>query len=227
MEHLFDSRDAASVAAAQEIGRRLAHSIARCKEATLIVSGGTSPIRCFAELSQSTLDWAKVHVTLSDERWTPAENEDSNERLVRESLLVGNAGAARFQPFYQAGTSIEDRRNSLDQALKALPRPFACALLGMGTDGHFASLFPDAENLDDALDAEADRYSVTVDTAASPHRRLSLTLSAILQSEAILLLMFGEEKRAVYERAKQGSSNFPVSHLIRHGKPALQLFWAP
>lgn len=227
MEHLFNSRDAASAAAAQEITRRLERSIDRQNAATLIVSGGTSPVRCFTELSQSTLDWAKVHVTLSDERWTPAENEDSNEHLVRKSLLVGSAGEARFLPFYQAGTSIEDRCATLDTELRALPRPYACTLLGMGADGHFASLFPDAKNLHDALDAEADAYSVCIDTAASPFRRLSLTLPAILQSEAILLLMFGEEKRAVYERAKQAKSNFPVSHLIRYSQATLQLFWAP
>ena len=227
MENLFSSREAASVAAAQNIAQRLSQSIARRNEATLIVSGGTSPVRCFTELSRSTLEWANVHVTLSDERWTPAGNEDSNERLVRDSLLVANARTAKFQPFYVDGVSIDERCISLNDELQALPRPFACALLGMGADGHFASLFPDANNLAQALDVATDTYCVPVDTAASPHRRISLTLPAILQSDAILLLMFGDEKREVYERAKDPQSQLPIAHLLRHSRTPLQLYWAP
>lgn len=227
MENIFSSREAASVAAAQEIVRRLSQSIARRNEVTLIVSGGTSPVRCFAELSRSTLEWANVHVTLSDERWTPAGSEDSNERLVRDTLLVADARRATFQPFYVDGASIEERCASLNNELQALPRPFACTLLGMGADGHFASLFPDMNNLEQALDVAADTYCVPADTAASPHRRISLTLSAILQSDAILLLMFGKQKREVYERAKNPGSKLPISHLLRHSRTPLQLYWAP
>ena len=97
----------------------------------------------------------------------------------------------------------------------------------MGEDGHFASLFPDAENLEEGLDVDSSELSIPVNTAASPHPRVSLTLSALSRSDEILLLMFGDRKREVYEAAKQTANGYPVFHLLRQKRAPVYVYWAP
>ena len=227
MENVFDSREAASAAAAAHIGEALARRLEAQGKASVVVSGGSSPAGVFAELAQTALAWSDVHVIMSDERWVPPDHADSNERLVRETLLTGAAQDAKLLPFYAADTAIEARCEELDEELRLAPFPFACALLGMGEDGHFASLFPDADNLAEGLDVDSSRLCIPVNTAASEHARLSLSLSALSRSDEILLLIFGEQKREIYETAKQDANGFPVSHLLRQKRAPVHLYWAP
>lgn len=226
-ENFFESREEASIAAAQEIGQRLAARLKLQPGASLVVSGGTTPARCFGELAQSGLDWPRVHVLLSDERWVPPDDEASNERLVRETLLQEQAASARLLSVYSSSTSITQRCDEIDRQVRVGPFPFACALLGMGADGHFASLFPDAANLGEGLDVDAERLCIPVETAASPHPRVSLTLAALARSDSIVLLMFGDEKREVYEQAKLKGSRLPVAHLLRQKRAPVHVYWAP
>ncbi|MDJ0812253.1 MAG: 6-phosphogluconolactonase [Woeseiaceae bacterium] len=227
MEHFFNTREDASMAAANAIATRVGARLDMQPGASLVVSGGTSPTRCFEELSSKMLDWHRTHVVLSDERWVPPDDEASNERLVRESLLRGSALPARLLSVFSMSTSIEDRCIEIDQQIRKGPFPFACVLLGMGEDGHFASLFPDAENLDEGLDVEGEQLCIPVTTAASPHPRVSLTLAALARSDAIVLLMFGDNKREVYEQAKRKGSKLPVAHLIKQKKAPVHVYWAP
>ena len=227
MENLFDNREEASIAAAGHISRALARRLDAQGEASVVVSGGTSPAGVFAELARTKLAWSDVHVILSDERWVPADHADSNEKLVRETLLTGEARDASLLPVYKPGVDIEERCDELNDELRLAPFPYACALLGMGEDGHFASLFPDAANLAEGLDADSSRLCIPVDTAASPHPRVSLTLSALSRSDEILLLIFGEAKREVYEAAKQDANGYPASHLLRQKRAPVHLYWAP
>jgi 6-phosphogluconolactonase len=155
MEHIFDSRDEASVAAAERMVAALSRRLDGQGEASVVVSGGTSPAGVFRELSRTVLPWSDVHVVLSDERWVPADHEDSNEKLVRETLLAGEAQGASLLPVYRQGVTIDERCSEINAELLQAPFPFACALLGMGEDGHFASLFPDADNLREGLDADS------------------------------------------------------------------------
>ena len=227
VENLFDSRDEASIAVAGHISRALARRLDAQGEASVVVSGGTSPAGVFAELARTKLAWSDVHVILSDERWVPADHADSNERLVRETLLTGEARDASLLPVYRAGVDIGRRCEELNDELRLAPFPFACALLGMGEDGHFASLFPDAGNLAEGLDVDSRRLCIPVDTAASPHPRVSLTLSALSRSDEILLLIFGDAKREVYETAKRDANGYPASHLLRQKRAPVHLYWAP
>ena len=213
------------MAAAKRIAELLSRRLDNNGEASLVVSGGTSPGQCFAALAATDLEWQRVQVLLSDERWVSPEHDDSNEKLVRESLLVGAAAAATLLPVYAAGVSPEDRCDELQDPLPALP--FACSLIGIGADGHFASLFPDADNLDKAMDVEGDRLYLPVVTAASPHLRISMTLAAISRSDEIALLFFGDEKLDVYNKAKAMSNRYPLSRLLRQKRAPVRLFWAP
>ena len=224
-EHYFETRQEASTAAAKRIAELLKKRLDNNDEASLVVSGGTSPGQCFAALAGTDLEWQRVQVALSDERWVSPEHDDSNEKLVRESLLVDAASAATLLPVYAEGVSPEERCDELQDPLPVLP--FACSLIGIGADGHFASLFPDADNLDQAMDVEAARLYMPVVTAASPYVRISMTLAAISRSDEVVLLFFGDDKLAVYKKAKAMSNGYPLSRLLRQKRAPVRLFWAP
>ena len=227
MDHIFETREEAAIAAARRIGEALLLRLDGQGAASLVVSGGTSPAGVFAELAKTTLNWPGVHVILSDERWVPPEHEDSNEKLVRETLLAGEAQDASLLPVYRPDVTIEERCSEIGEELLQAPFPFACALLGMGEDGHFASLFPDAENLQEGLDVDSRQLCIPVQTAASPHPRVSLTLSALSRSDEIVLLIFGDAKRDVYEAARTSTNGTPVSHLLRQKRAPVHVYWAP
>jgi len=224
-EHLFETRLQASEAAAKRIAELLVTRLESQAEASIVVSGGTTPRQCMSALAKTPLDWQRVQVVLSDERWVAADHEDSNERLVREALLVDAAAAAKLLPVFADDVSPEERCEALQNPLPVLP--FACSLIGMGADGHFASLFPDADQLAQGLDVEGGRLYLPVTTAASPHPRISMTLAGISRSDEIALLFFGEEKLAVYRQALELANGYPVSRLLRQKRAPVRLFWAP
>ncbi len=222
----FESRDSASLAAASRLAAALARRLDAQDEASLVVSGGTTPADCLKALASADLDWSSVHVVLSDERWVPPSSDDSNERMVGETLLVDRAAGATLLPMYAEDVDIGERAQQLDEAIRSLPFPFAATLLGMGADGHFASLFPDAEGLADGLDPDSNVLSIAVRTAASPHPRLSLTMAALSRADEVLLLAFGEDKRKVLDEA-MSSGELPVARLLRQKRAPVSVYWAP
>jgi 6-phosphogluconolactonase len=224
-EHKFDSRDAASAAVAARMAGLVGAQLGRDGEANFVVGGGTTPAKCFDFLSEYELDWDKVQVALSDERWVPNDHEDSNERLVRTSMLKGAASAGHILSIYEAGLSVDERTDALQ--LKKPKNGFACSMVGMGSDGHFASLFPDADCLESGLRLHNTRFYMPVHTGASPHPRISMTLSALLASDEILLFFFGKEKLAVYDNAHTVDKTYPITALLEQQQTPVSLYWAP
>jgi len=224
-EHKFDSREAASAAIAARMAGLVGAQVVRGGEGNFVVGGGSTPAACFELLSDYELNWDKITVALSDERWVPNDHEDSNERLVREKLLQNEAIAGRLLSVYEDNLSVEERCDALQSEIPA--NGFACSMLGMGTDGHFASLFPDADCLEAGLKLDNHRYYMPVRTAASPHPRISMTLSALLASDEILLFFYGEEKLAVYENAHTVDKTYPVTALLEQQITPVSLYWAP
>ena len=222
------SRQAASVAAAEFIANGLRESMAGSSrsQASLVVSGGSTPGACFDQLSTTPLDWSRVTVLPSDERWLPADQPESNENLIRTRLLTNRAHGGKILPFYREGIEAGQAPSMIERDLEIIALPFSVSLLGMGEDGHFASLFPDFEGLSGALDPGGTAQCITVQTAGSPFVRISLTLSALISSRHLVLLMFGEPKRRVLERAAEGGSQFPVEALLHHARRPLTVFWA-
>jgi 6-phosphogluconolactonase len=207
---VFPDRAQAAAAATERLEAALRHRLDRDGKATLAVSGGTTPEPVFHALAERPLPWEHISVTLTDERCVPAEDPASNEGLLRRSLLQGPAGAARFVPLSDEGVAL-------------LPQRLAAVLLGMGEDGHFASLFPDAANLGKGLAVPGEGSVIDILTAASPHPRRSLTLARLLATDCLLLLAFGEAKRAVLENP--GAT--PVATLLGQGERPLEILWAP
>ncbi len=227
MEHYFETRDEACSSAAKRMAELLHTRLDGNGKTAMVVSGGSTPQPCFEILAQTELDWHKVHVVPSDERWVDASNQDSNERMIRETLLQGEAAEAQLLPIYRDGDTAEERCETLDAELRTLPLPFAFTLLGMGTDAHFASLFPDYAGLEKALNSENGLLCVPVKTRASPHPRISLTMTTLTRTDEIILLFFGDEKLTVYEQAKAESNGFPVSRLLRQKRAPVRVYWAP
>ena len=227
IEQHFKDRKAAAQATAEAIAAALRRRLASEDEVALVVSGGSTPVPVLLGLSAMALDWSRVHVVPSDERWVPADHEESNEHMIRGALMRNHAADARLVSLYRAGRTPEEACDALQPTLEHLPLPMAATLLGMGTDGHFASLFPDYDGLEDALDLSNEHWCAGVRTAGSPHPRLSLTLPALACSDRIILLIFGDEKRQVLEDARAGRREYPVSALLAQNRAPLHVIWAP
>ena len=225
--HRFPTREGASFAAARHVASAIRRQLEGQARASLVVAGGTSPISCLGRLSNWPLDWRRVDVILSDERWVPPDHPDSNEAMVRRHLVTRSARAVHLVGGFREQATIRGRLRELAREMRKLTLPFACSLLGMGTDGHFASLFPDAANLGQALDIDGEARYVPVDTASSPHPRISLTLGALARSDSIALLAFGERKRQVLNEISDGARQFPVARLLTQSRAPVHVFWAP
>lgn len=211
----------------QRIAGALKEELVRQAAATLVVSGGRSPVPLFQALSTQELPWNRVTVTLADERWVPPTHPDSNEALVRAHLLQGPAAAARFIPFWNGSAEPDGAIPAVTGNLASLPRPFSLVLLGMGEDGHIASLFPGASALAEGLSTRAEVLAVLPTEAAHP--RLSLTLHTLLQARAVVVLITGETKRRVLERALADGpvEELPIRAILRQTAVPVSVCWAP
>jgi 6-phosphogluconolactonase len=225
----FADLDAASRQLAIDIAAQLAHAIAVRGLASLVVSGGRSPVKLFEQLRAQSLDWSRVCVALADERWVDAADAGSNEKLVRDVLLKGQAAAARFSGLKNAAPSPDLGAVSAWETFARVPRPFDMTLLGMGDDGHTASLFPHSPNLARALNPAATAGCVGMWAPSAPHPRLSLNLSALLDSRRIAILITGEAKWRTYLAASEAGpvEDMPVRAVLRQQRAPVEVIWAP
>jgi 6-phosphogluconolactonase len=228
-EHRFPDRQALASALSGEIKVDLSEAIAARGNASLVVAGGTTPATLFERLCHEPIDWKRVWITLSDERWVDATSESSNEFLVRNTLLKSRAAAAHFVPLKNPAATPEAGVDWAWRALTRVPRPYDVAMLGMGLDGHFASLFPGSLNLNRALDAAAAPACVAMNGLQAPHARISQNLAALVDSRRIVLMIVGEDKWAVYQRAKQAGSatELPVRAILHQQSTPIDIYWAP
>lgn len=177
--------------------------------ASLVVSGGSTPAPVFKHLSSVDIDWSSVTVTLADERWVPPGHADSNESLVRNTLLVDKAASARFVSLYRADVRPEQAINSVAADVLAMAQPFSATVLGMGGDGHTASLFPDApaEQLEQAMALDNSATIAILNPPSVSQTRISLTRAALLNSKQRFLHITGVEKRIVLAKALLDCAN--------------------
>ncbi len=221
-----------SFSVAKDIAQRLAAAIEVRGGAVLCVSGGKSPIALFEALRVQPIDWSRVRVTLTDERCVPCTHPDSNARLVLQHLLQDRASAAQFVPM-------------VAQTSEPLPPPFILAqtaslalqaagrvdvlVLGMGTDGHTASLFPQAPNLVEALDLNNREACVAIELpeppANAPYARVTQTLAQLLSARHIVLPLSGADKLATLRLARLSISNlYPISHVLHQTQTPVALW---
>jgi len=223
--------DAAALAEtlADNIAASLSQAIAQRGLASLVVSGGNSPKQLFQVLGTRPLDWSRVCVALADERWVEPTDPGSNEKLVRDNLLREGAAAARFTGLKNSAASPTLGAASAWETFARVPRPFDVAVLGMGDDGHTASLFPRSPNLHAALDPSAAAGCVGMRAPTEPHARLSLNLSALLHSRLVYILIIGEAKLKTFSAASGSGSieDMPVRAVLRQDGTPVEVVWAP
>jgi 6-phosphogluconolactonase len=225
----FPDLDSLSRALADQLAASLQAAVEARGTASLVVSGGQSPTRLFELLSHASLDWSRVCIALADERWVEPTDAGSNERLVREVLLKGSAAAARFLGLKNGAPTPDMGAVSAWETFARVPRPFDVVVLGMGDDGHTASLFPGSPNLPRALNPAAVAGCVGMWAPTPPQPRLSLNLSALLDSRRIVLLINGDRKWRTYVAASAPGliEEMPVRAVLRQTSVPLEVNWAP
>ncbi|MDA8020896.1 MAG: 6-phosphogluconolactonase [Thermoanaerobaculia bacterium] len=228
LETVFDQPKRLASALAESIGEDLKRAVAARGKASLVVSGGSTPLPLFASLAPRELPWDRVWITLADERWVDPTDDASNEKLVRSHLLHDAAAAAHFVPIKTDAPSPEDGEAACEAALADVPRPFDVVVLGMGTDGHTASLFPDAQRLEEALDADSDRTCLAVRAASAASPRMTLTLAALLDSHRTVIHITGNDKWQVYRRALAPGpmEELPVRAILNRGPEPIDVYWS-
>jgi len=180
--------------------------------ASLAVPGGTTPGPIFDSLCAVDLDWSRVRVMLTDERWVPETSERSNTRLLRERLLVNHAAAATYVPLYADAETPEEKLPELTEALSPL-MPISVMLLGMGTDMHTASIFPGADQLDLAL--HGNENLVAMRAPGAPEPRITLSAKVLKSAISRHIVIVGAEKREALEKARHLSpEEAPVAAIL-------------
>ncbi|PYD04084.1 MULTISPECIES: 6-phosphogluconolactonase [Pseudomonas syringae group] len=221
----FDTPQQLADALAGNVAARLKQAISENGLATLVVSGGRSPVAFFQSLAAQPLEWSNVVISLADERFVPTEHADSNAGLLQRHLLQGPAAKAKFVGLYSVAGNVEDAALAADQALAELP-PIDVLILGMGDDGHTASLFPDSPNLSEALDLDGERRCLPMLAPSVPHQRLTLTRRLLASARAPILSVSGQAKLDTLRAALAGDNlaEMPVRAFLN---PSLEIYWCP
>lgn len=222
----FSDSQALNAAFALEISAKLQQAINERGTAVFVVSGGRTPLPLFQTLANTDLDWSKVTITLADDRYLPDDAPDSNERLVKSALLQHKAAAATFVSLYAPADSAEAAVPALLARVRDLPR-FDVVILGMGEDGHTASLFPCSKELVTGLADDAADLLATNPTTA-PYQRISFSKQRLVQGRAIYLHLVGSKKLQVLQQAAAGTdvAAMPIRAFIQLTDPELSVMYA-
>ena len=206
------------------IGQILTQSITENGCASIAVSGGRTPISLFEELSILNLDWSKVELTLVDERWIDAKHKDSNELLVRKHLIKNKATQIKFFPIKNSANSTKEGQILYEQVLQQLKLPFDVIVLGMGDDGHTASLFPCCKELSQAMDPNNQQKCIVTKPKNAPYERISLTFSTISKVKNLILQMRGSSKLRTFELAMtlKDAKKMPIYAFTEQ---PLEIYW--
>jgi len=223
-----------NVRLAQDIAQRLAAAIQARGFAVLSVSGGKSPVALFEALRVIDIDWSRVRITLVDERCVPRTHPDSNALLVQTHLLQDLAANAQLVFMVSSATEPLDAPAALADAASAALTAAGTAdvlVLGMGADGHTASLFPQAPNLADALDLRNTHVCMAIELAHppanAPYARITQTLARIVSARHIVLPLTGTDKLNTLQQAwHQASPALPISFVLQQTQTPVAIWLA-
>ncbi|MFT4924064.1 MAG: 6-phosphogluconolactonase [Phenylobacterium sp.] len=233
-EHFYPDREALFDALTDYCQQALSTACADNDSASFMISGGSTPAPLYQRLAACALPWQQIKVALVDERWVDKTSSSSNTAFAEKSLLQNNAADCQFVAMKTPAATAKEGLAQATANYQQLAQPFDLTILGMGGDGHTASLFPDAQGLEQALSLDnsnvlaaimANRSEVTGDNL----ERITLSLYGLLQSRQMILLITGEQKLAVYRQALALTdvSKMPVSAVLQQDKVPLHVFWAP
>lgn len=233
-EHFYDNREAMFDALTKRCQQALTQACADNGEASFMVSGGSTPAPLYKALAQQPLPWQQIKVALVDERWVGLESASSNQAFIQNSLLQHNASDATFIPMKTAAATAKEGLQETTGQYDRLAQPWDVTILGMGGDGHTASIFPDCGGIEQALDAQSEQLL----SAIMAHRskvtgdnleRITLSLAGLLKSRELILLITGDEKLNVYRQALEQTDprKTPISAVLQQQQVPVHIFWSP
>ncbi len=222
----FEQRADLDIQLASKVANILSNAVATKGKASIAVSGGSTPKGFFTALSQKDLPWGDITITLADERWVNIESDASNTRLVHENLLQNNAVNAKFFHLKQGEELCEETLCDLNLAASSSLLPLDVLILGMGEDGHTASLFPCSGEIDECFSTQAPLLKVIPKTA--PHERISFSFSSLKNSENIFLHISSESKKTVLNSALAGTDikQMPIRAFLQDPEINTNVYWA-
>ncbi len=225
--HEFKSPNELNEEFAKQILMILGEAIERNGKATLAVSGGSTPKPLFKALSEKDFAWNQVQVTLVDERWVSNDHNDSNTKLVHENLLVNYAKEAEFVSVTTTESDPVNAEQTISQRFDSMADAFDIIILGMGEDGHTASLFPCSEQIEGGLDLSRELSAIATAPTTAPHQRMSMSLAKIIKAKHVFLHLVGAKKRDVLEDAIQNFKEIekPIKAVVSHTN--VDLMWSP
>ena len=207
------------------VSSKLKQSIKECGYASLLVSGGSTPIHFFQQLAAIKLDWSKVTVLPVDERFLPDSHKDQNGNLIKNNLIQKEAAQSNWFPVVLDSADSEKNLSAVREKVKGINQPFTVTILGMGTDGHTASLFPCSKELETGMAEEGEDIIITNPTSA-PYQRISFTKKAILNSKFLFLHCYGEEKKQILDSLDSHSEKeYPIKAFINQKTTKIEIFW--
>ncbi|APX17531.1 6-phosphogluconolactonase [Phaeobacter inhibens] len=218
----YADRDMLAINVANQLAGDLKTHLLHHDSASFAVAGGTTPTPIFDDLCAADIDWTRVRLMATDERWVPVESDRSNARMIRERLLVNRAASATFVPFHVPARVPEDVLAEVESLIEP-DLPLSVVLLGMGEDMHTASLFPGVRGLSEALAADAPVLAV-MRPDSQPEPRVSLSARVLDAAIAKHLVIYGEAKREALETAK---SLPPEEAPIQAVLSEMTVHWAP
>ena len=225
VEKFFDSKDALTAELSTTLEQSLVSGIEADGRAVLMVSGGSSPAPAYKHLSNLALDWAKIDVAMVDERWVDVAHEKSNEAFIKSTLLQNHGAAANFITMKNNAETAQQGSAECEAAYQQLKRPFDVTILGMGPDGHTASLFPGAQGVAQALDPNNQCAVVAVTPLDAPHERLTLTASRLLNTRALYLQISGKDKNDLLQNILSTPGNtLPIATFLHQTQVRLDIF---
>lgn len=212
----YIDRDIAAIGVADALASGLKNALLIQDKVSLAVPGGTTPGPIFDVLCAADLDWDRVTIMLTDERWVPEDHERSNTALVKSRLMQGPAAKAQFLPFYRAGETAHEAAPVLSETVRT-QMPLSMVVLGMGNDMHTASLFPGAKGLSQALHPDAPALC-PIEASSQPDVRITLSAAALKGAMDKHLIIFGQDKRAALEDAMgRPPEEAPIAAVIQGG----------
>lgn len=223
----FNQRSELDIALANTVADILEKAVALKGNASIAVSGGSTPKGFFNALSQMDLPWSDITVTLADERWVDIDSDASNTRLVHENLLQNKAINAKFFHLKQGEELTPETLADLNLAAKTSLLPLDVLILGMGEDGHTASLFPCSEQIDQCL-AETTEPLLKVVPQTAPHDRISFSFNYLKESKNTFLHISGENKKAVLNDAlaQTDIKQMPIRAFLLDPEINTNVYWA-
>ena len=234
MYFLPDQVDFYSTNSSESLAEDLSHKIVEILKqsinsdgrASLAVSGGRTPIPLLDALSDLKLDWSSVDLTLVDDRWVEPSHEDSNEKLVRAHLIKNKAKKINFVPLKNNNKTAKDGHKLSEELLQKVKLPFDLVVLGVGSDGHTASLFPCSDELTEGMSLNNPCRLIATSPKTAPYERMSLTAKTIIDSKNVFLHLNGSDKLHTLELAmtNKDAMEMPIYYFLEKG---LKIYWSP